>query len=278
MFAFSMAHGIMFYLREKRNGIMVSSWSLKSLASGQHMVLAVLQCFCRGGECLPVQCFFAVNIRHIAWEQGFFFLFWHQVGGITFTAVLDGMCYSRSSPNNDSTFVSTLCNLKILLDPDYIRYISQLKLRDCNKPLFACFLRHCLGVFSKKSICLTFKLSNVFHPLPISWIPTEKRNKTYSALYISLTIPLPVPFVSAHDCSFVFFIVRSGGRADEKGSLHDPMAVHSPWQPCAQSECAGSACSNDLISVLPRRSRWEHRCADCPLSHGTAGPTHAILH
>lgn len=85
-------------------------------------------------------------------------------------------------------------------------------------------------------------------------------------------------FVSAHDSSFVFYIVRSGGWADEKRSLHDPMAAHSPWQPCAQLECAGSACSNDLISVLPQWSRWEHRCADCPLSHGTAGPTHAILH
>lgn len=57
MFTFSMAHCVMFYLREKRNGIMVSSWSLKSLALGQHMVLAVLPCYCRAGVCLPVLCF-----------------------------------------------------------------------------------------------------------------------------------------------------------------------------------------------------------------------------
>lgn len=122
--------------------------------------------------------------------------------------MLDGMCSSHSSPNNDSTFVSTLCNLKILLDPDYIQYISW------NQVIV---ISRCLPVFwdtawvyFRKAFHLAFKLSNIFHPLPICWIPTQKRNKTYSTLYIYLAIPLPVAFVSAHDCSFVVFIVRSG--------------------------------------------------------------------
>lgn len=60
--------------------------------------------------------------------------------------------------------------------------------------------------------------------------------------------------VSAHDSSIVLFIVAEAGLM-KKAYMHDPVAAHSPWQPCAQYECAGSACSNDLISVLPRRSR-----------------------
>lgn len=62
-FASSMAHGTYNVMDRRRNGIMVSSWSLKYLALGQHMVLAVLQCFfCRGG--CAFHSFLAVNIRH----------------------------------------------------------------------------------------------------------------------------------------------------------------------------------------------------------------------
>lgn len=128
-----------------------------------------------------------------------------------------------------------------------------------------------------------------FHPLPISWISPvfssiqekEKNEELgrYTTVYFSLTTMTragPVHFASAHSSSFVFLTVCSEGQTDEKLSLHDPMAAHSSWQPCAQSQCAGSACSNDLISILPRRSRWVHRCADRPQSHGIAEPTHTI--
>lgn len=151
----------------------------------------------------------------------------------------------------------------------------------CGLPGFS---GHCLFLKIHPSyFWVVYICSTAFHFLDPYGYPFmgEKGNKEYSVLYFFYDCSStkgPMHFASAHDSSFVFFIALSGVLADVKHSLLHPMAAHSPWQPCAQSESSGSACSNDLISVLPRQSRWEHRCADCPLSHNTEGPTHAILH
>lgn len=146
--------------------------------------------------------------------------------------------------------------------------------------------RHCSDVSAKNPSYFQM-VSISFHPIPVSWVPMvypfmqEEVKKKYSVLYFSLTIPLPkglcVLWVPTTAVLFSLLSAQETGLMKNAACMIQWQHTH-PGSHVRNRECAGSACGNDLISVLPRRSRWKHRCADCPLSHGTAGPTHAILY
>lgn len=168
--------------------------------------------------------------------------------------------------------------------------ISQAKSIDCIMPVFGWahfwkFIRlwsHSLGLLHKPFHFLIHKEGR----RGTERGKVETANNIASFISLTTQTERPAHFASAHDSSFVFlmpffffFAAQEGPGPDEKLSLLDPMAAHSSWQPHAQAPLRQQqSCSNGLISILPRRSRWERRCAHRRPSHSSTGQHAQIPH